>query len=104
MLDPIKDIIRLSGLPDPALHVLLGLAIYLTSAALLRRSLRSWAPWLIALAFQLINEVADVSRDVMLGDIIRWRGGFIDTLVTMALPVLILFISRARHRRNGVLN
>ena len=99
MLDPIKDIIRLSGLPDPVLHLLLGLAIYLISAAVLKRPLWSWTPWLIAFAFQAINEMADVGRDLMEGDIIRWRGGLIDTVVTMALPTLILLISKVRRRR-----
>lgn len=93
MLDPVKDIIRLVGLPDPALHALIGLTIYLLSAALFRLPLRSWWPWVIALTAQLINEAADIARDVMDGDIIRWRGSLMDTAVTLALPTLIVLVS-----------
>jgi hypothetical protein len=92
LLDPIKDIIRLVGLPDPALHALIGLTIYLLSAALFRLPLRSWWSWLIALTAQLINEAADIARDVVDGDIIRWRGSLVDTVVTLALPTLIVLL------------
>lgn len=97
MLDPIKDIFRLSGLPDPVLHVLLGLAIYIVAAALLRRSRHSWTPLLVLLSFQLINEAADVARDLLNGDHIGWRGGIFDTVMTMALPTMLLLIGRYVH-------
>ena len=98
MLDPVKDIIRLIGLPDPALHALIGAAIYLGSAAILRLPLRSWYPWLIALGAQSINEAADVALDVLRGDVFRWRGSLLDTAVTLALPTIIVLASGWRHR------
>lgn len=94
MLDPIKDVVRLSGLPDPALHALLGLAIYLVAAIVLRRGLGSWLPWLITLGVQLVNEVADIGRDLLDGEIFRWRGSLIDTVVTIAMPTLLLLIGK----------
>lgn len=101
MLDPIKDVIRLVGLPDPALHALIGVIIYLISTAVLRLPLRSWWPWLIALAAQLINEAADVARDVLDAEIIRWRGSMLDTAVTLALPTLVVLISRHLHLKSA---
>lgn len=97
MLDPLKDIVRLSGLPDPVLHILLGLGIYLAAAALLRLPLRSWIPWLIVLAAQLINEAADILRDLLRGYNLPLRGGLLDTVVTMFLPSLIVLVARFRN-------
>ena len=99
MLDPLKDIIRLVGLSDPALHALIGLAIYLLAAALLRRPLSSWKPWSVALGFQFINEIADLAKDVLDGDILHWRGGLLDTAVTMALPTMLVVFFRWRARQ-----
>lgn len=89
---------RLIGLPDPVLHVLIGLGIYLFSIVLLRLSLSSWKPWLIVLGFQLINEVADLAMNIFDGETIRWRGGLVDTAVTMALPTLLVLFFKWRKR------
>ena len=94
MLDPVKDIFRMTGLPDLALHVLLGIAIYLLAAVVLRRTWSSWLPWIVTFVFQIINEAADAAKDVLMDGAIRWRGSLLDTAATMALPTVILLLSR----------
>lgn len=99
MIEALKDFVRYStGLPDPALHALIGLAAYLLAAALFRRSFRSLAPWLVALGLQMVNETADMVRDISVYGDIDVRGTLYDTVITMFLPTLILIIARLRTR------
>lgn len=99
MIEALKDLARHStGLPDPALHALIGLAAYLLAAQLFRRSFSSLLPWCVALALQLINETADMTRDLSLYGDIDVRGTIGDTIITMFLPTMILVIARLRAR------
>lgn len=77
-----------------ALHVLIGtLALFLV-AAVVRRSIADWWPWLTILAAELLNEWSDlgVERWPDLG--VQLGEGAKDVLLTMALPTLLLFIAR----------
>jgi hypothetical protein len=99
VIEAIKDLARQStGLPDPALHALIGLAAYLLAVALFRRSFRNLFPWFVALGLQLINETADMARDLSRYGDIDVRGTLGDTIVTMFLPTIILLIARLRAR------
>jgi hypothetical protein len=98
MLDPIKDIVRLSGLPDPALHVILGLVIFFVAAAILRVPVSNWKPWLVVLGLQLVNEGADLLREVIEGGTVFLRGSLIDTAVTLLLPTLIVLAGKLRRK------
>jgi hypothetical protein len=70
MLEPLK-----SGLADflhlskDALHVHLGIALYLAAALLLRRPLGSGLPLLILFGFELVNEGFDLAHDADHGGI-----------------------------------
>ena len=85
-----------SGFSMDALHVIAGVAVQLAAAALLRSSVARWAPWLILLALELLNEAADLyveqwpQRGMQLGE------GVKDVLLTMALPTLLLLAARLR--------
>ena len=77
-----------------ALHVIAGPAIQLAAAALLRGSLRDLRPWLVVLAFEMVNEWNDLRVD-------RWPNlaeqlgeGAKDIALTMALPALLLVVAR----------
>ncbi len=91
MVNAIKDVIRdLTGLPDPVLHVLIGLAIFFLSALVLRKSLRSWWPFLVVAALQGINELADMAGDIVRYNDVDVRGTVGDTVLTLLIPWLIV--------------
>ena len=48
------------GISKDALHIHLGLAIFIVLVVLARRGPGSWIPWLGVFAFELINEAMDI--------------------------------------------
>jgi len=84
------------GISMDALHVLIGAALFLIAAKLMRRSAASLGPWLATLILELGNEAYDLGVE-------RWPDpgsqlgeGFKDILLTMALPTLLLLVARSR--------
>ena len=61
-------LIGLTGLGKDALHIYVGLALFLGSAVLFKWSLASWKPWAIVLAAALLGEAWDI-RDRIVSDI-----------------------------------
>lgn len=57
------------GLSKDALHIHLGLAIFVALILVLRKSPASLVPWLGLLAFELVNELIDA---------FHWRNGELD--------------------------
>ena len=87
------------GVSKDALHIHLGLAIFVALILVLRKSPASLVPWLGLLAFQLINEVIDA---------FHWRQGVLDIDVagslkdivnTMFWPTVVLIAFRFYQHR-----
>jgi hypothetical protein len=53
-------LVHLLGLPKDALHIYVGLAVFVAAAALFRRPLGSWLPIAAVLAAALIGETWDL--------------------------------------------
>lgn len=77
-----------------ALHIHLGLFVFLAAAFLLRRPLRSVWPWLSTLALELLNELLDV---------FHWHAGSFsfeitdnlkDVANTMFWPTVVFLFAR----------
>ena len=95
-----------------ALHIYAALIVQFSVAALARRSIADWLPWLAVLLAELLNE----GFDIWFGEephIARWQviGAWHDLLNTMALPTILLvlarnapwlFAARARHDGQGL--
>jgi hypothetical protein len=85
-----------SVIDSDAIHVLVGVSIWIVAAPLLRRSLSAWLPWLAVLALILLNEAVDLSVErwpslgMQLGESAK------DVFLTMALPTLLLTVLRLR--------
>ena len=93
----VKAMLASLVLEKDAIHIYSALLIQLVAAALTRKTLRDWQPWLAVLAFALINE----SLDVTLGEeasIEPWqiRGATHDLVNTMLLPSVLMLLSRHR--------
>ena len=61
------------GLSKDALHIYVGLAVFLIAAAVLRKSLRSIAPWLVVAAIAVAGELFDMRDDIYSFGYWRWQ-------------------------------
>lgn len=77
-----------------ALHSLVGVAAQLLAAAVLRRSVAQWGPWLVVLGLELLNEASDLSSEVWPDRLTQWGESGKDVALTMALPTLLMLTSR----------
>ena len=88
---------ELLGISKDALHIHLGLSIYLIVVLVFRRQLTSWVPWLALLAFEIVNEFIDIFHEgvmeFQLGDSLK------DVLNTMFWPTVVLLMARWRQAR-----
>jgi hypothetical protein len=86
------------GMSNDAIHILIGVAIQLALAAVLRVSVAHWFPWLAVLAIAIVNEYYDLgqevwpARDVQIGESLK------DVLLTMAVPTVLLLAARFTPR------
>lgn len=83
-----------TGLAKDALHVHIGLIVYLGSALVLRWRLRSWKPWLAALAVALLGEAWDIFDRLTLGRPAAPRAHWHDIWNTMLWPSAMLLLAR----------
>ena len=85
-----------SGISMDALHILVGFAIFLLAAHVLRRSVASSLPWLATLLLEIGNEIHDLTVELW-PDIGSQLGeGVKDILLTMTLPTLVMLVARWR--------
>lgn len=96
------QVVDLLGLDQDLLHIPLGLVLFvLLAVALRRRANRLGLAVLGLLGLQLLNETFDAVQWVIWTGRIPWAEVAQDTLVTLALPVIILSVlSVRRHLRD----
>jgi hypothetical protein len=82
------------GLAKDALHVHVGLLLFVGSALLFRWPLRSWKPWAVALTGTLLGEAWDLRDAVVFHTRIDLWGTFHDLWNTMLWPSLLLVLAR----------
>jgi len=87
----------LLGISKDALHIHLGLAIYLIVVVVFRRPLASWVPWLALLGFEIVNEFTDIFHE----GVMRFQVGdsLKDVLNTMFWPTVVLLAARWHRSR-----
>jgi hypothetical protein len=90
-----KDLAAELFIAKDALHIYFGFAIQIAAAAIFRKSLANFLPWLTVLAFELVNE----GLDMWLGEeahLKAWQfaGARHDILNTMILPTAVLLLCR----------
>jgi hypothetical protein len=89
------------GLAKDALHIHIGLLVFLGCALLLRWPLRSWKPWLVALAVTLAGEAWDLADSLRLGARIRLWANWHDVWNTMLWPSAMLLLARTTRLFGG---
>lgn len=82
------------GLAKDALHVHVGLLLFVGSALIFRWSIRSWKPWAVALAAALLGEVWDLRDSMVYHTRIDLWGNFHDVWNTMLWPTAFVLLAR----------
>lgn len=86
-----------SVVSSDALHVLVGVLVWIAIAMLLRRPVSTWRPWLILLALALFNEAVDLWVERWPYRSMQYGESAKDIALTMFLPGVLLVLARARH-------
>jgi hypothetical protein len=88
------DIMGFTGLAKDALHIYVGLAVWLLAAAVFRRSITTLRPWLAVLVVACGIEAFDAFDDwVQLGRW-RWRASLHDVVNTLFWPTVLALLAR----------
>jgi hypothetical protein len=85
-----------SVISSDAIHLLVGVLIWLIAAQLSRRTLSAWLPWLVVLALALLNEAVDLSVEHWPSPGMQLGESAKDVMLTMALPTLLMAVLRLR--------
>lgn len=88
------EIVATVGLSKDALHIYVGLAVFLAAAAVLRKPLRSIIPWLMVLAISVAGELLDMRDDITRLGYWRWGTSLHDVLNTLFWPTVLLLLAR----------
>lgn len=87
-------LVQLLGLPRDALHIYVGLAIFLAAAALLRRPLGSWIPIAAVLAAALTGEAWDLIDTRAAGARLHLDRNWHDLWNTCFWPAMLFLLAR----------
>ncbi len=82
------------SLAKDALHIYVGLALFLGSALAFRWPLRSWKPWAVVLAAALAGEAWDLRDSLVYHTRVDLSGNWKDIWNTMFWPSAILILAR----------
>ena len=81
-------------LAKDALHIYVGLLLFLGSAWLLRWPVRSWKPWALVLVVAVLGEAWDLRDSQVYHTRIDLRGNWKDLWNTMFWPTALLLLAR----------
>ncbi|HEX8241290.1 MAG TPA: hypothetical protein VF574_16265 [Allosphingosinicella sp.] len=90
-------LVHLLGLPKDALHIYVGLAVFLAAAALLRRPLGSWMPIAAVAAAALAGEAWDLIDTQSAGARPHWDRNWHDVWNTCFWPAILFLLARYTH-------
>ncbi len=83
-----------TGFSDSTLHIYAGLIVLFVTAAVLRKPLWSFVPWLMVIAVAIIGELVDMRADFIRLGYWRWGESLSDLLHSISSPTVILFFTR----------
>jgi hypothetical protein len=87
-------IIHATNLPRDALHIYVGLAVFLVFAGAFRLSLRDWRPIAAVLLVAVSGELWDLADNVRAGQTPGWFKSWHDIWNTMFWPLVLFAIAR----------
>jgi hypothetical protein len=89
------SLIELVGLSKDALHVYVGLTIFLLTALIFRLPLRDWRPLAAVFLVAVAGEIWDLFERLQPGDRPFWAANWHDLWNTMFWPTVLFGLSRA---------
>lgn len=87
-------LVQLFGLPKDALHIYVGLAVFLASAALFRRPLGSWLPIAAVVVAAAAGEAWDLIDTSASGARPHWDRNWHDVWNTCFWPAVLFLLAR----------
>lgn len=81
---------------NDALHVIVGVAIQLLAALVLRQGVSRPTPWLVVAILTLLNEWSDLRAEHWPDLSDQWLESGKDVALTLVLPTLLLMVARLR--------
>lgn len=87
-------IVHHMSLAKDALHIYVGLALFLGTALAFRWGVRSWKPWAVVLAIALAGEAWDLRDSLAYHTQIDLWGNWKDIWNTLFWPTAILLLAR----------
>lgn len=87
-------IVSFVGLEKDALHIYVGLAVFLGFAAIFRKPLRSIGPCLAVLLVAICGELLDMRDDIASLGYWRWRASLHDIINTQFWPFVFFLLAR----------
>lgn len=87
-------IVATTGLSKDALHIYIGMAALFATAAILRKPLRSFAPWLVVLFIALLGELIDIIDEIIHIGYWNWAISAYDIANTLFWPTVICLFVR----------
>lgn len=89
-------IVGATGLSKDALHIHVGLAVYLAGRFVFRKRPRAHAPVLLALLAACVGEVLDMRDDTLSLGHWRWGASLHDVINTVWWPVVLHLLTSRR--------
>ena len=89
-------LLDLIGLGKDALHIYVGLAVFLLTALVFRLPLRDWRPLAATLLVAILGEVLDLFERLPPGGNPRWGSSWHDLWNTMFWPLVLFLLHRWR--------
>ena len=82
------------GLGKDALHIYVGLLLFLGSAALMRWPLRSWKPWAVVAAAAIVGEAWDLRDSIVHRTPVILAANWHDIWNTLFWPTALMLLAR----------
>ena len=82
------------GLSKDALHICVGLAVFLIAAAIFRARLRDAKPLAAVIVVALAGEAWDLIETWVAGEVLRWDRSWHDVWVTALWPAILFALAR----------
>jgi TRAP-type uncharacterized transport system fused permease subunit len=94
----IKDHLSRLGLGEEALHIYVGVALFVLILKISRRPLGDMLPLVIVTAIAVANEALDIREAPVIHEPYEWSRGLGDLINTILLPSLATIGQRSRNR------
>lgn len=88
-------LVELIGLSKDALHIYVGLGVFLIAAILFRVPLRDWRPLAAVFLVAVAGEIWDLFERLAPNEQPRWASNWHDIWNTMFWPTILFLLARA---------